>query len=150
MHQFISFPLKTIQTQRIITPLTLPLSWCVSAEVAIVEGASKTLEADEVTILVPVPACRSEDSVVRVPPPAVLDTVRPPSSCLPCSCSTVAVGVVTPLPTDVVIAGVIMPRLAGVDTVTAEGTEADVVEVFSPVLPLQDETKVPWIVSEVL
>jgi hypothetical protein len=77
--------LKILQTQRFNTLLTLPLSWCVSAEVAIVEGASKTLEADEVTILVPVPACRSEDSVVRVPPPAVLDTVRPPSSCLPCN-----------------------------------------------------------------
>jgi len=122
----------------------------VSAEVAIVEGASKTLEADEVTILVPVPACRSEDSVVRVPPPAVLDTVRPPSNCLPCSCSTVAVGVVIPLPRDVVIAGVIMPRLAGVDTVTAEGREVEAVEVLSAVLPLPDETKLPWIVSEVL
>ena len=144
------FPLRTIQTQRIITPLTLPLSWCVSAEVAIVEGASKTLEADEVTILVPVPACRSEDSVVRVPPPAALDTVRPPSSCLPCSCSTVAVGVVTPLPRDVVIAGVVMPRLTGVDTVTKEGREVEVVEELSAVLPLPDETKLPWMVSDVL
>jgi hypothetical protein len=118
--------------------------------VAIVEGASKTLEEDEVTILVPAPACRSEDSVVKVPPPAVLDTVRPPSSCLPCNCSTVAVGVVTPLPTDVVIAGVVIPRLAGVDTVPAEGREPEVVVVFSAVLALPDETKVPWIVSEVL
>jgi hypothetical protein len=62
----------------------------------------------------------------------------------------VAVEVVTPLPTDVVIAGVAIPRLAGVDTVTAEGTEAEVVEAFSAVLALPDETKVPWIVSEVL
>jgi hypothetical protein len=150
MRFLFSFHLKTTQTRTFVTTLILPLSWCVSAEVAIVEGASKTLEADEVTILVPVPACRSEDSVVRVPPPAVLDTVRPPSSCLLCSCSTVAVGVVTPLPTDVVIAGVVIPRLAGVDTVTAEGTEAEVVEVFIVVLALPDETKVPWIVSEVL
>jgi hypothetical protein len=62
----------------------------------------------------------------------------------------VAVGVVTPLPTDVVIAGVVIPRLAGVDTVPAEGMEAEVVEVFSAVLALPDETKVPWIASEVL
>jgi hypothetical protein len=59
----------------------------------------------------------------------------------------VAVGVVTPLPTDVVIAGVVIVRLAGVDTVTVEGREA---EVLSAVLALPDETKVPWIVSEVL
>jgi hypothetical protein len=62
----------------------------------------------------------------------------------------VAVGVVTPLPTDAVIAGVVIPRLVGVDTVTADGREAEVVEVFSVVLALPDETKVPWIVSEVL
>lgn len=98
----------------------------------------------------PVPACSSEDSVVRVPPLAVLDTARPPSSCLPCSCSTVAVGVLTPRPTDVVIAGDVIPRLVGVDTVAAEGREAEVVEVFSAVPALPDETKVPWIVSEAL
>lgn len=74
-----------VGTRRLNTLLILPLSWCVSADVASVEGASKTLEADDVTILVLVPPCRSEDNVVRVPPPAVLDTVRPPSNCLPCS-----------------------------------------------------------------
>jgi hypothetical protein len=60
------------------------------------------------------------------------------------------VGVVTLLPTDVVIAGVVVLRLAGADTVTVEGREADVVEVLSAVLVLPDETKVPWIVNEVL
>jgi hypothetical protein len=48
------------------------------------------------------------------------------------------------------MAGVVIPRLAGVDTVTADGREVEVVEVFSAVLALPDETKVPWIVSEVL
>jgi hypothetical protein len=48
------------------------------------------------------------------------------------------------------MAGDIIPRLAGVDTVTAEGKEVEVVEVFRAVLALPDETKVPWIVSEVL
>jgi hypothetical protein len=62
----------------------------------------------------------------------------------------VAVGVVTLLPTDIVIAGVVVLRLAGADTVTVEGREADVVEVLSAVLVLSDEAKVPWIVSEVL
>lgn len=37
------------------TLFILPLSWCVSADVESVEGASKTLEADDVTILVPAP-----------------------------------------------------------------------------------------------
>jgi hypothetical protein len=62
----------------------------------------------------------------------------------------VAVGVVTLLPTDILIAGIVVLRLAGADTVTVEGREADVVEVLSAVLALSDETKVPWIVSEVL
>jgi hypothetical protein len=122
----------------------------VSADVASVEGASKTLEADDVIILVPIPPCRSEDSVVRVPPPAALETVRPPSNCLPCSCSTVAVVGITPLPTDDVTAGVIIPRLAGVDTVDVEGTVAEVSEELSVALALPDDTKVPWIVREEL
>lgn len=56
---------------------------------------------------------------------------------------------VTPLPMDVVTAGV-KPRLAGVDTVDVEGTDAEVSEELSAVLELPDDTKVPWIVREVL
>lgn len=61
-----------------------------------------------------------------------------------------AVGVVTPLPTDVAIAGVVILRFVGLDTVTVDGKAADVVEVLTAVLALPDETKVPWMVSEVV
>jgi hypothetical protein len=51
------------------------------------------------------------------------------------------VGVII-LPTDVVTVGVI-PRLAGVDTVDVEGTDAEVSEELSAALALPDDTKVP-------
>jgi len=58
----------------------------------------------------------------------------------------VAVGGVTPLPTDVVTTGVITPRFARVHIVAVEGTDAEVMEG----LALPDETKVPCTVREVL
>jgi hypothetical protein len=50
---------------------------------------------------------------------------------------------------DAVTAGVI-PRLTGVDIVDVDGTDAEVSEELSAALALPDDTKVPWIVREVL